>query len=281
MSFSKLSWCALVTACVLTAGCGDDSGGGSGGGGAGGTSGTGGAGGQGGVVPPPALDCDPLTPSYCGFPYPNDYWTAEDATTVTGRQLTLPQVIMPQNMNGVQSTPGAFNEADGFSPGIAAMTLLPGATTTGLATSVMIESSLLPDARTVILNAATGERVPHWVEIDEYVVEAKKRVDAAEDRPDFDIDRGLAELEQERAFMVRPAVRLEDATRYIVAIRGVLDGEGAMIPASPAFAALRDDEATSDPIVESRRGHFEELFSSLAAEGIARDDLQIAWDFTT
>jgi hypothetical protein len=50
---------------------------------------------------------------------------------------------------------------------------------------------------------------------------------------------------------------------------------------SPGFLALRDGLPSDDPIIESRRAHFEELFDTLEANGISRDDLQIAWDYTT
>ena len=75
--------------------------------------------GPGGVAPAPAPGCDPLAPTYCGFPYPNDYWTVDDPTTATGKLLALPEVIMPENSDGIRATQGPFNEADGFSPGIA------------------------------------------------------------------------------------------------------------------------------------------------------------------
>ncbi len=236
------------------------------------------AGGTAGTLP---LECDPLTPSYCGFPYPNDYWTVADATTVTGLRLALPEVTMPSNRNGVQTKSGAFNEMDGFSPGIAAMTHFPGATVEGLATPDSIEDSMSAESPTVILNADTGERLAHWVDLDEYVVQAKLRGDAMEDRPRFTINRDIAELRQEQALMLRPAIRPEDATRYIVAIRNVRDGDGALVAPSPGFLALRDDEPSGDEIIESRRAHFEEIFATLEEAGIARDDLQIAWDFTT
>jgi len=231
--------------------------------------------------PPPPLDCDPLTPSYCGFPYPNNYWTVDDPTSVTGLRLALPQVIIPTSVSGKQSSTGAFNEMDGFSPGIAAMTHLPGATVVGLATPDTIAGSLLPPSATVIINAVTGERLPHWVDLDEYVVQAKLRVDNEERRPNFTIDRDIDELRQEQALMLRPAIRPEDATRYIVAIRNVVDSDGNTLAPSPGFLALRDGLPSDDPIIESRRAHFEEIFATLEAQGIARGDLQIAWDFTT
>ncbi|HSN84440.1 MAG TPA: hypothetical protein VLS88_17810, partial [Polyangiales bacterium] len=270
----------VVCGASLAAGCGSDSGGVAGDGGSGGTGGAAGTGGSGGMITAPPLGCDPLTPTYCGFPYPNDYWTVADSSTVTGLRLALPEAIMPENESGVRSNPDAFNEMDGFSPGIAAMTHFPGATATGLPSPDTIGDSLLADSPTVILNAETGERLAHWVDLDEYVVQAKLRVDAAEERPDFAIGRSVDELRQEQALMLRPAIRPEDATRYIVAIRNVVDGEGMPVEASPGFAALRDGTA-SDEVIESRRAHFEALFATLEEAGIDREDLQIAWDFTT
>jgi hypothetical protein len=233
------------------------------------------------VIPAPPLDCDPLTPTYCGFPYPNNYWTEQDPTTVTGLRLALPQVILPATTTGKRSNPDAFNEMDGFSPGIAAMTHLPGATVTGLATPDTIAASLLPGSPTVILNTVTGERLAHWVDLDEYVLQAKLRIEDGEKLPDFTIDRDVDELRQEQALMLRPAIRPEDATRYIVAIRKVVDSDGVAVAPSPGFLALRDKLPSDDPIIQSRRAHFEEIFAALEAQGIARSDLQIAWDYTT
>jgi hypothetical protein len=275
MNRSSFALLSLGFATAFAAACDGD------GSGSGGTAGSGGAGGSGGMVTAPPLGCDPLTPTYCGFPYPNDYWTVPDPSTVTGLRLALPEVTMPPNRGGARSNPDAFNEMDGFSPGIAAMTHFPGATVMGLPTPSTIEDSLVPTSPTVILNATTGEKLPHWVDLDEYVVQAKLRVDAGEDRPEFTIGRDIEELRQEQALMLRPAVRPEDATRYIVAIRNVRDAGGELVAPSPGFLALRDGSASDDPVIESRREHFEEIFATLENAGVARDDLQLAWDFTT
>ena len=98
------------------------------------------------------------------------------------------------------------DEADGFSPGLAGMTYLAGATATGLPSWTDIEASLAADSPTVIINAETGERVPHWAEI----------------------DASFAGKTQ-NALLVRPAVRLDDNTRYIVAIRNVVNESGEVI----------------------------------------------------
>jgi hypothetical protein len=278
------SWILGFGAMVaLFVGCDNDGAGALGSGGAGGTAasgGTGTAGTGGGDGTLGRRGCDPLTPTYCAFPYPNDYWTIADATTVTGIRLALSEEIMPENTGGVRSTPDRFNEADGFSAGIAAMTHMPGATTTGLPTPDTIADSLRPDSPTVILDAQTGERLAHWAELDAYVVEAKIRSDA-DAAPGFTIPREPAALEQERALMLRPAIRPDDATRYIVAIRNVVDGNGEALQPSPAFQALRDDMPSEDPTVEARRAHFEDIFQRLERAGIDRGELQLAWDFTT
>jgi len=84
MHFSRLSLCLWCTILLLAA-CSSD-------------------GGAGGMVPAPPLGCDPLTPSYCAFPYPNDYYTVADASTVTGLRLALPAEIMPPT-SGTKGTP--------------------------------------------------------------------------------------------------------------------------------------------------------------------------------
>jgi hypothetical protein len=101
-----LSLTTLGALVFFTIGCGSDAGPNGGSGGTSGTGGTAGMGGSGGIVAAPPLDCDPLTPTYCGFPFPNDYWTVADSSTVTGLRLALPSVIMPTNQGGVQSKPG-------------------------------------------------------------------------------------------------------------------------------------------------------------------------------
>ncbi|HMJ14511.1 MAG TPA: hypothetical protein VK524_24030, partial [Polyangiaceae bacterium] len=81
--------------------------------------------------------------------------------------------------------------------------------------------------------------------------------------------------------MLRPVVRLKNATRYIVAIRRVVDAAGVPIEPSPTFRALRDGSSDPEPSVKSRRRLYRDIFDRLALVGIPKDDLQIAWDYTT
>ena len=205
----------------------------------------------------PTLDCDSLVPEYCMFPFPNNVFTTADADSNTGRRLALVSESMPSKFNAEIDTTH-FNDADGFSPGLAMLTYLPGATTAGLPTWQNLDASLADDSPTVLINADTGERVAHFSEID-------VSLDGA----------------TENALMIRPVTRLEDSTRYIVGIRNVVDGDGAPIPASAEFAALRDLLPTDDADVESRRPLYADIFARLGDAGVERESLQIAWDFTT
>lgn len=207
----------------------------------------------------PTLPCDPLVPSYCGFPFPSNVYTRADASAKTGRRLALSPELVPDGSKDASGSPDIWNRADGFSPGVALMAHLPGATITGLPDPLTIARSLAPDSPTVLIDAVTGERVPHFAELD---------MSSGDDA--------------RRTFMIRPVVRLKDGARYIVAIRDVRDAQGAPLPPSPVFKALRDRERLDDePSVEQRRALYADIFARLGAQGVARDDLQLAWDFTT
>jgi hypothetical protein len=205
----------------------------------------------------PTLECDPLAPEYCAFPFPNNAFTIE-ADTPTGRRLALTEATTVLTDEGVTTDPTPWNDADGFAAGVAAMAALPGARATGLPDISRPEASLEPDSPTIFIDAETGRRVPHFVEID-----ASHNDDAR------------------RAFMIRAAERIEDGKRYIVAIRGVRDAAGDLLPASPAFAALRDGVPSDDPAVEMRRGLYGDIFTRLRDAGVEISELQLAWDWTT
>ncbi|MEM7154625.1 MAG: hypothetical protein AAF799_17385 [Myxococcota bacterium] len=206
----------------------------------------------------PTLECDSIVPSHCAFPYPNNGFTVADDTTATGLRVELSEAMMPVATNGVSTTRDIFNTRDGWSPGIALLAELPGATMEGLARPDNIDWSLDPESPTVLIDTETGERVPHWAQLDMTTDDASRRT-----------------------FMIRPVVRLEDSRRYIVAIRNVVDDTGVPIEASEAFAALRDRTDSDDDTVEARRGLYGDIFARLGEAGVARDDLQLAWDFTT
>ena len=209
------------------------------------------------VYPPLGPDCDPLVPSHCSLPFPSDTALVDDPSTKTGKRVAFKAGALPQH-NGTATDPASWADADGFSPGGNLVTDMPGATTTGLPTQDDLPRSLGGDSPTIVLDADTGERIPHFSEID-----VSPKADNGE------------------PFLIRPVVRLADAHRYIVAIRHVVDAQGNRLPPSPAFVALRDGKPFDHPSIEPRRARYQDIFDKLSKAGIAKDDLQIAWDFTT
>ncbi len=195
--------------------------------------------------------CDPLVPEQCGFPLPNDFWRSADGHVNFGA-TTLPI----NNATGKQLDPAPWNKHDGFSPGQELVTFLPHATALGLPGQDNMALSITTDSPTIIIDVSTGELVGHFAEID---------------RSTFHDD--------DQSLLIHPARRLKDATRYVVGVRHIKDADGKSLPAGAAFAALRDK--TASKLLDARRPHFEDIFSVLDKKGIARSDLQIAWDFTT
>ena len=203
--------------------------------------------------------CDFLDPSVCLHPFPNDYFTVADPTTDTGRRVHLALAGMPRNASQKPIDPTDYNRNDGFSPGASMVLRVPGVDlgVTGAAPITDIERSLDADAPIVLVNATTLAHHLLWAEID-----------------------SNASSEASRAVIIRPAVNLAESTRYIVALRRMKDASGAPISPNPTFVAYRDGTLTADAAVEARRAHMEDLFATLAAAGVGRSDLYLAWDFT-
>ncbi len=262
----------LSATSFVACGGGDDSGGATP---PSGTAGSGGAGGGGApgeckvagdeAAPgegPPLLstDCDPIS-SHCGFPFPSNVYLIDDATkkNPSGKSVLFGKTSLPRYRGDKDKFDvSLFPDMDGFSPGSGALMFMPGATATGLANPTQIESTLKADSPTILMEAETGELVPHWVDLDM----------APRD-------------DEERAIIVRPAVRLKDKTRYIVAIRHVVDADGKTLEPTAAWKALRDGTPGCHPSVELRRELYKDIFAKLEAKGIAKGDLQVAWDYST
>jgi hypothetical protein len=203
--------------------------------------------------------CDFLDTSDCLFPFPSDYLTVADASTDTGRRVHFAVASMPRNVTNTPIAPADYDLNDGFSPGASLLLHVPGIdlAMTGAAPITDIARSLDPDAPIVLVNAATHEHHLFWAELD-----ANATSDAT------------------RALILRPAVNLQEGTRYIVALRRIKDAAGALIAPNPDFVAYRDGTPTGEPFKEARRSHMEDVFATLAAAGVERDDLYLAWDFT-
>lgn len=210
------------------------------------------------LVVPDANRCE-TTADGCLLPFPSDRFTVADPTTPTGRRVAFDPASMPVNAAGLGIDPEHWNDFDGFSPSAALLLQLPGVdlAASGAAPVTDLAPSLDADAPIVLLDATTGERLAYWTELDSY-----------------------AEPGTVPTFFIRPAEALREGHRIVVGVRGLVDGTGAPIEPTAAFAAHRDLVLTADPYVEDRRPAMERIFTDLGTAGVARDDLQLAWDLT-
>jgi hypothetical protein len=215
------------------------------------------------VVPPgtpPLLadDCDPLVPELCVFPFPSSAYLVPDTTKVTGRRIFFGKTTLPKLPDGGHVDPTPFAEHDGFSPGQSLLLYFANVSLDGTATQDTLDKSISMSSPTLIVDAETGELIPHFVELDV-----------------------TAPTPEESSLILRPVVRLKDARRYLVAIRGLKDQSGAEIVPSSAFMALRDGLKHEHPSVALRRDLYKDIFSILNKYSIGKENLQIAWDFWT
>jgi hypothetical protein len=205
--------------------------------------------------------CNPLGGQGCLLPWPSSSYTRPDPSTATGVRLDLPIEAMPVNTSGVAIDPAPLNARwDGFSPTGPILAMFPrGVSADGLPSFQDPGASLEPGSPIAVLDLDRGERVPVIAEVDHNALD--------------DIDRAL---------VIRPVVRLRERTRYAVAIRNtVKSADGSALPVPPGFAALRDGTGFGHPRLTAMQPRAAELFDKLAAAGIARDELVLAWDFVT
>jgi hypothetical protein len=203
--------------------------------------------------------CDPLDPTQCLLPFPDDYFTVRDTATPTGRRVDFPVADMPKNVDGVPIDPTDFNRNDGFSPGTPLLLHVPGIdlATSKIATITDIGASLQKDAPIVIIDARTGHRVAYWAELD-----------ANDSNP------------AQQALIIRAAADYRDGDRYVVGLRDLRNRQGDFIKPNPVFAAYRDGTPLPTRAEAARRRHLDADVNVLAQAGVARSSLYLAWDFT-
>lgn len=206
-------------------------------------------------------ECENLHPVHCLMPYPSSRFLVEDSATETGRRVQIDEAAFPLNQFGeTVSRVSTWNRFDGFSPMTSIIAGFEGKLDqSNMATEFRIGDSLLESSPTILLDAETGERVAHIAEIDEW--------------PNAD--------DNTTTFYMRPAQRLEENRRYIVALRDLVRVDGTAVEPSAYFKALRDGDNTDVDELEARRENMEDIFTVLGAAGVARENLILAWDFHT
>jgi hypothetical protein len=205
--------------------------------------------------------CNPLrTAGACLLPFPSSAFLDDDPSTETKLRVHLGGDVMPTNMNGKTYDAALLNRADGFSPSAQILAYFPerlDAST--LPPETAPDRSLAMESATVLLDMTTGERVAHFAELDAQILR--------------DDDR--------QALILRPMKRLANAHRYAVAITKRVHTMSGGLPTAPVgfVAALAGKSSSARGLAAMQRTG--EIAEALAKVGVARDDLLLAWDFTT
>lgn len=202
-------------------------------------------------------NCDNLDQGQCIYPFPTDLYRAVE----NGRpELRFPEDTLPSRGNDVVD-PSGYRRNGGYSAITPIYFTLEGATLEGTPPWDDIGRSLDKASRTLVLDAETGELQAHFAEIDVFSTMGD---------------------EPTPVIALRLARKLAYARRFIVAVHGLVGSDGKPLPATEGFAALRDRKPSTVAGVGKRREHFERnIFPAIEKAGIARADLQLAWDFTT
>jgi hypothetical protein len=122
-------------------------------------------------------------------------------------------------------------------------------------------SSTAGPSATVIVDMTSNTRVAHFSEVDATI-------------------RGDADRQ---ALIIHPLARLAPKHRYAVAITTkVKTTDGGLPTAPPQFAAIADGHARpADAMSQKQAARMPDILKSLAAAGVQRTDLVVAWDFVT
>lgn len=190
----------------------------------------------------------------CLLPYPSDFYLKNGRLTIEG-------AAKPRKQDGSFADPHDVVAQDGASIVPTIVGTLRGSKVVrdGLPSVLDApEKSATPASATIIMKADDGTLVPHFTDLHE-------RAPADEER---------------KPMVLRPVVPLAPKTRYIVAFHGVRTETG-VASAPEGFRRLRD-AVKGDSAIEAIAARYEaDIFAPLAKAGIARGELQLAWDFTT
>ncbi|MDI1428786.1 hypothetical protein [Polyangium sorediatum] len=219
--------------------------------------------------PPPLAvpeGCNPIAfENDCLLPYPSDFYLQDDASMPSGKRVVIPEAAQMKDKNETSFDFTKAHPIDGFSHHQPILVhFKEGVSTEGVVFHTdEPEKSLSPESKVILLDATTGKPVPVWAEVDKNTLEPS-----------------------ERAFILRPFVRLDNGKRYIVALQGLAPeseaAAGPLLAPPEGFKRIRDKQTSADPVLGPIASRYEkDIFPALVAHGVTRETLQLAWDFTT
>ncbi|MBL9022380.1 MAG: hypothetical protein JNL21_09270 [Myxococcales bacterium] len=194
----------------------------------------------------------------CLLPFPSDFFRTTDGGA--------PSVVVPEpaqiRFEEVPVDFLSFHRPDGFSVGTPILAVLPAPIDPAplVFWTGDIARSTTAASPTLLVDADTGQAVPHFAEVD-------PRASLVPDR---------------QALIIRPLDRLEPGHRYVVGLRGLTKADGTVMDVPAGFASLRDDGGSRHPALQALSQRYEgDVFPVLEAAGVPRGELLLAWDFTT
>ena len=201
--------------------------------------------------------CNPLIGDDCLTPFPSSIVETPDSTTTTGVRVAIPDSSLPTPHAGEPLTPARLNLHDGVSPATPFLVYFKqGVEPTQLPSLDALDQSVTATSTVQIIDFTTGDRVPLFAELDSHALPNTRQ-----------------------ALIIHPMVRLKPATRYVIALVGLVDASGKKLAPAP-FVALRDKgELNKD--LSALAPTYEEIFTALESAGVARKSLTLAWDVTT
>lgn len=206
-------------------------------------------------------NCNPLGDTVCYAPWPSSAFEKDDAATETGRRVSIPKGALPTNIDGIAIEPDTYNNLDGWSSAAPMIISFDaGIDGANLVHYSNYAASTTDASPTVLIDLDSGELVTHFAELDVRAVDQPSR----------------------QALFIRPFKLLEGSHHYGVAIKKSLKAKGGgELPVSEGFQAIVDGEKTTHELLEAIRPRYVDLFAKLEAKGIHKEDLLVAWDFTT
>lgn len=204
-----------------------------------------------GVVESEGIEgCDNLLEA-CVYPFPSRAFMADG-------HLAFPPEALPEPDLAEVFDPTVLETYTAFGAVTPVLFQLPGAELAGWE-PFDSERSMGADAEVVVVDAATGEVLPHWIERD-YL---------------------SPELE-EPLITIRPAAPWPRGTEIVVGVRNLPTADGGVAETPLPFAALRDQTESRWHGIHARRDHYESvIFPALEGAGVERSELQLAWSFPT
>ncbi len=214
--------------------------------------------------------CEVLNNVSCVLPFPSSRFLERGPG---GRRVVFGPDTLPiyrrldpalQVVDEKRIDPAPFLQNDGFSPTVQVLMHFPGgvdpvrsdAPHLDPATRTYGTRALAEDSPTLLVEFARGTRVNHWIENDDRAQNPARVVT-----------------------FLRPGEALLPGRRYVVAVRNLVDANGAPVEAEPVFAAIRDGRPSDIPAVEETRRRLEPVLRRLASLGVAREELILAFDF--